>query len=67
MILRLRHQQRGGHTSVRVFAAMHHNPEQTLGRAGELTFTNEEWEVLRRRLRSDAPSELRVIFKEDDR
>lgn len=48
-LLRLRYKQLGGHTHVRVFIGM---PGQTFAKAGDLTFSNDEWEDIQRLLRN---------------
>lgn len=44
---RFRYTVAGGHTHVRVFAGDATSLNATLGKCGELTFRNEEWEQFR--------------------
>lgn len=57
---RFRYEELGGHTHVRVFAGS--DLKSTLGKCGDLIFTNEEWQAFRNKL----PTSASVAYVEED-
>lgn len=64
MLFRFRYLQAGGHTHVRVFAGV---SEGALGKCGDLTFRNEEWEEFKNVVatRKDSPYKVSILPEEE--
>ena len=55
MLFHFRYQVQGGHTHVRVFAGPHEN---ALGKCGDLTFRNEEFNIFKTETETETETDL---------
>lgn len=62
MILRVRYEVRGGHTHCRMFMGEH---DWALGKCGDLTFRNTEFELMQRALEGTHTAGITVEFRRE--